>query len=57
MVVAKNLDSIEGMTVEESRAKLTALMLPGLGGQPTELGPHCACISEDVLMRRCRICP
>jgi hypothetical protein len=37
VVVAKNLDSIEGLTVEESRGKLTELVLPGLGGQPREV--------------------
>ena len=36
--VAKNLDQIEGMSVEESRATLHELMLPGLGGEPQVLG-------------------
>ena len=38
VVVAKNLDQIEGMSVEESRRKLTELMLPGLGGEPAQVG-------------------
>ena len=38
VVVAKNLDQIEGMSVEESRATLHELMLPGLGGEPQVLG-------------------
>eukprot|EP01047_Picozoa_sp_COSAG01_P094698 COSAG01_NODE_25554_length_741_cov_0.841121_1_plen_173_part_10 len=36
VVVAKNLDQIEGMSVEASRRKLTELMLPGLGGKPDD---------------------
>jgi alpha-ketoglutarate-dependent taurine dioxygenase len=34
VVVAKNLERIEGMSVEASRRKLTELMLAGLGGKP-----------------------